>query len=126
MSMVDRGAQFSPFAALVGYDAAIRETARLTDERVELDESSKAVLDEKIRLIREAVPQQPEITVTWFCPDDRKAGGAYVDTVGRVKKVDPYRRSILMAEGEEIFFDSIVEIEGDMLSRMELRQEGCQ
>jgi len=114
MSMVDRGAQFSPFAALVGYDAAIQETARLTDSPVELDESSKAVLDEKLRLLKDEAAAQPEVTVTWFRPDERKAGGAYVNTVGRVRKIDAYRCSIWMEDGTEIDFESIVGIEGEV------------
>ena len=74
MSMQNRAAQFAPFAALVGYDALIQETTRLTDQKAELDESVKAELNEKLRLLLELMPQQPEVTITYFLPDNRKAG----------------------------------------------------
>lgn len=111
MSMLDRGAQFSPFAALTGYDAAIAETARLTDFRIELEESAKAALNEKLRLLAEAQKTNPEVTVTYFLPDARKSGGAYVRAKGRVKKVDPYREMLILMEGLEIPFQDMYEIE---------------
>ena len=110
MSMVDRGAQFSPFAALVGYDAAIAETARLTDFRLELTESAKQELNEKLRLLAESAREHPAVQVLWFLPDERKSGGSYVRTKGRVKKVDAYRE-LLVLEELEIPFGSIYELE---------------
>ena len=110
MSMVDRGAQFSPFAALVGYDAAIAETARLTDFRLELTESAKQELNEKLRLLAESAREHPAVQVLWFLPDKRKSGGSYVRTKGRVKKVDAYRE-LLVLEELEIPFGSIYELE---------------
>ena len=110
MSMVDRGAQFSPFAALVGYDAAIAETARLTDFRMELTESAKLELNEGLRSLAESVRQRPEVCVLWFLPDERKSGGSYVRTWGRVKKVDAYREMLVLEEAE-IPFGSIYELE---------------
>lgn len=110
MSMVDRGAQFSPFAALVGYDAAIAETARLTDFRLELTESAKQELNEKLRLLAESAREHPAVQVLWFLPDQRKSGGSYVRTKGRVKKVDAYRE-LLVLEELEIPFGSIYELE---------------
>ena len=82
MPMLDRAAQFSPFVALTGYEAAVRETARLTDQRVELDESAKAELDRKLRLLL-SLPGQPEASITYFRPDERKEGGAYETVTGR-------------------------------------------
>lgn len=111
MSMTDRGAQFSPFAALTGYDAAIRETARLTDMPVELTESSQAALDETLRRIARSPDTQPEVSVTYFRPDDRKAGGAYITQTGRVKKVDGYGKRILFTDGTAVCFDRILIIE---------------
>lgn len=73
MPILDRAAQFAPFAALSGHDAAVRETARLTDRKVELDENAKAILDEKLRILQEAPPEQQEVTVTYFLPDQKKA-----------------------------------------------------
>ena len=110
MSMLDRGAQFSPFAALVGYDAAIAETARLTDFQLELTEGAKAALNEILQSLAETVCQKPKVSVLWFLPDERKSGGAYVRTRGRVKKVDAYRE-ILVLENVEIPFGSIYELE---------------
>ena len=108
--MVDRGAQFSPFAALVGYDAAIAETARLTDFQLELTESAKLELSEQLRSLAEQVRLRPQVRVLWFLPDERKSGGTYVRTNGRVKKVDAYRE-LLVLEEVEIPFGSIYELE---------------
>ena len=110
MSMVDRGAQFSPFAALVGYDAAIAETARLTDFQIELTEGAKAELNETLRSIAENVRRCPEVRITWFVPDERKSGGAYVTAHGCVKKVDAYREMLVLTDGREIPFGCIYEI----------------
>ena len=110
MSMVDRGAQFSPFAALVGYDAAIAETARLTDFRMELTEDARLELSACLRELAEAVGQGPQVSVLWFLPDERKSGGSYVRSRGRVRKVDAYRE-VLVLEEVEIPFGSIYELE---------------
>ena len=82
MSMLDRAAQFSPFAALTGYDAAIKETGRLTDEKIEMDEDRKAALDMKQAYLIEMIDEQPEISVTYFLPDTKKSGGSYVTVTG--------------------------------------------
>lgn len=111
MSMVDRGAQFSPFAALTGYDAAIEETARLTDCRIELTEGEKGTIDEKLRLLAEIPGPKPEVTVTFFRPDGRKSGGAYVSLTGRIKKIDAYAGAIVMAEGTAVAFEDITGLE---------------
>ena len=111
MSMIDRGAQFSPFAALVGYDAAIAETARLTDFQIELTEGAKAELNKTLQSIAENVRRCPEVRITWFVPDERKSGGAYVTAMGCVKKVDPYREMLVLTDGREIPFGRIYEIE---------------
>ena len=110
MSMIDRGAQFSPFAALVGYDAAIAETARLTDFQLELTESAKLELNEQLRILAETAREHPEVNVLWFLPDERKSGGSYLRTRGRVKKVDAYRE-VLVLEKLEIPFGRIYELE---------------
>ena len=122
MSMIDRGAQFSPFAALTGFEAAISETARLTDAAVDLDESSKAALDEKIRILKEKLDTRPEVTVTYFVPDKRKAGGAYVSRTGNVKKIDIWEQ-VLILEDTEIPFDVIVELSGEVFHRREIFRE---
>ena len=100
MPVSDRAAQFKPFAALTGYEAALRETARLTDRRMELDETEKAVLDLKLRL-PELLPDHPEISVTYFQPDERKEGGAYLTICGVPKKIDEYEHILMMMDGRK-------------------------
>lgn len=111
MSNFDRAAQFSPFAALTGYDAVIAETGRLTDQCIELDEGGKALLDEKLQVLREHLEEQPEVKLTVFCPDSRKTGGAYEEIAGRVKKIDPVTRCIVLTCGEVVSIDRIYGIE---------------
>ena len=110
MSNYNRAAQFSPCAALTGFEAAIAETARLTDSKVELDEGGKALLDEKLRLIEENIQESPEVIVTYFKPDLRKFGGAYIRKSGRVKKLDAYSRSVVFTDGTAIRIEDISEI----------------
>lgn len=114
MSMHDRAAQFSPFAALTGHDAAIAETGRLTDSCIELDEEETSALDKRIRLIGERLEDVPEVTITHFVPDKRKSGGAYVDASGTVKKIDSHEKTILMEDGTLIEFHRIYAITGEI------------
>ena len=112
MSGIDRAAQFSPFAALTGYDASIKESARLTDARIELDDSQKEEIGEKLRL----VTGQPdaEIKITYFLPDTKKSGGKYVLAAGAVKKVDEYERMIIMGDGKQIPIDEVIDVDCDV------------
>ena len=119
MPMQNRAAQFAPFAALVGYDALIRETARLTDQKVELDESVKAELNEKLRLLLELLPQQPEVTITYFQPDSRKAGGAYRTTNGIVRKFLLNENLLVMMDGSQIPVDAIAALDGPCFSALD-------
>lgn len=119
MSMLDRAAQFSPFAALTGYDAAVREAARLTQPRVELDESSKAMLNEKLQQLLELLEERPEVVITYYVPDERKAGGAYIRAVGQVKKIDGYHHTIVMMDRTEIPFEQIYGIESTAFRDMD-------
>ena len=82
MPMSDRAAQFAPFAALTGYDSAIKETGRQTDEKIELDEEALTALDIRYQLLMDAFDDAPEVTITYFQPDERKAGGKYASQVG--------------------------------------------
>lgn len=102
MSNYDRAAQFSSFAALTGFEAAIEETGRLTDSRVELDEGGKQLLDEQMHRVQEVIHTQPAVEIHWFRYDERKAGGAYVSTTGQVKKINPYTQRILLTDGRII------------------------
>lgn len=122
MPLQDRAAQFMPFAALTGHEDAVRETARLTDSRVELDEGQREKLDQRLSLLLKSMYEcpglEPEITVIYFRPDEKKAGGAYVSVSGRVQKVDGYRRRILLKDGTALPMDEIVGMEGDVFESM--------
>lgn len=117
MSMLARAAQFSPFAALTGYEAAVKETARLTDERIEVDDGTKEILNEKLRFLLDN--PQIEAMFTYFQPDKRKAGGAYVNTAGYVKEINPLKREIILTNGTKIPIEEIIGIESAAFSRME-------
>ena len=113
MSMQDRAAQFSPFAALTGYDAAILETGRLTEDKLELGEETQAILDRKQRYLAEIIDTKPEITVTYFVPDEKKSGGAYSTVTGFLKRIDEYERVLVLTDGRKIQLDAIFDIESD-------------
>lgn len=118
MSEINRAAQFSPFAALTGHGAAIRETARLTDERIELDEGMKNILNNKLQIIGDRIKEYPKITITYFWQDVKKDGGSYVTVVSRVKKIDEYERLVIMDDGMEISIDEIIRIDGQIFEAM--------
>ena len=119
MSMLNRAAQFSPFAALTGYDAAVKETARLTDQRVELDEYQKAALDERLQIIQEHLQERPEVSLTYFKPDERKEGGAYLTITNIVKKIDTYERLVVMMDGSKIPIDEIMELNSELFKSLD-------
>lgn len=109
-STIDRAGQFSPFAALTGYDAAVDETARLTETRIELDESEIAALNDKLcRYMAQAEPEAA--TITFFKQDERKSGGAYLTEVDRINKVDSYTSTIILQNGTSIPIRDIVAFE---------------
>ncbi len=108
MSMTARAAQFSPFAALTGYDESVAETGRLTDEKIVLDDDAIAAIDLKLREIQ---PGQSFVTVTYFVPDVLKEGGAYTITSGEIKKVDTLENKLVMKDGTLIPIDDIFDIE---------------
>lgn len=116
MPMSDRAAQFSPFAALTGYEAAIAETARLTDRKVDLSEDEQAALDLKIQRIRELLSIRPTVTVTFFQADARKEGGAYLTHTGQIKRINDIDRVIQMADGVDIPLDDVFQLEGAGIS----------
>lgn len=111
MSRHDRAAQFSPFAALTGYEAVIAETGRLTDQCTELDESRKSELNEKLNRILDVLDSGPEVALTFFQEDTRKCGGAYLCVVGRVKKLDSFLGQILLEDGTAVDICSLRDIE---------------
>ena len=111
MPVADRAAQFSPFAALTGYEDAIDETAKLTQEWVELDENEKERLNEKFQQIREQLHMHPQVIFTYFEPDQKKQGGAYLTVEGRARKLDEPKHAFIMEDGREILIERIVKVE---------------
>ena len=114
MSLEARSAQFAPFAALTGYDDVIKETARLTNERREIDESLKIILDEKLQIIEEKISSKPLITFTYFVPDFKKEGGSYKTVTGNVRKIDEYRNLVALEDRMEIPIPEIIELNGEI------------
>lgn len=127
MSLYDRAAQFSPFAALTGFDGVIAETGRMTERKIELSEYERSLLDQQLIRIDEELRKgnPPEITVVYFVPDPRKAGGAYEEYIGRVRNIDTSEKCIVfLAEngrsaGKRIGIDGIAEIRGELVDDME-------
>lgn len=114
MSMHDRAAQFSPFAALVGYESAIRETARLTDQKNELGEYEAELLNKRLGIISELSDIHPMINITYFRPDELKSGGAYVTERGSVKCINEYDHTVVLVDGRKISINDIACIEGEI------------
>ena len=108
MSMADRAAQFSPFAALTGHDAAIAEAARLTDERPILDESVKQEISDLLQLA--STDSNLVLNIVYFVPDARKTGGAYKEITGRIKKLLPHEKLLIMDTGTRIPVEDIVAV----------------
>ncbi len=111
MSRENRAAQFSPFAALTGYDALVDETARLTEVRAELDEQQKSALDEILRQLLEHISEKPEIGIRYFVPDLRKFGGEYIDHRAKLCRIDPFEGSLLFEDGLKIAIEDIFDIQ---------------
>ena len=111
MSLHDRAAQFSPFAALTGHGAAIAETGRLTDQRMELDEYEMARVDAELQHLQELLPSRPAASITYFVPDERKDGGSYQAVTGEVKRIDAVRGVIQMADQQLIPIADVFSIE---------------
>lgn len=118
MSALDRAAQFSPFAALTGHEAAIKETGRLTDIKLELDEHQKGELDNRLQMLREQTAIKPETEITYFVPDTKKEGGSYFTVRGIIKKFDDIEQNIIMENGTVIPINDIYEIECPFLDQL--------
>ncbi len=113
MTMLKRAAQFAPFAALTGHDAAIQETARLTDDELDLSENGRELLDRKLTYLL-SYAGTPTVTITYFVPDERKQGGAYASVTGLIRKVDHSERSLIMADGSRIPFEHIADLDSEI------------
>ena len=118
MPIAERAAIFSPFAALSGHAGAIAETARLTDQKMELDEDTKAELDRRQAVLLEHIAEQPEVTVTWFQPDERKDGGAYFTTTGRLKKINEMKRVLILLDGTSIPLEDVADLESNCFQNL--------
>lgn len=123
--MSNRAAQFSPFAALTGYDDKVRETARLTDEKIELSDNEKERLDKKLRLLSDHLDDRPTVSITHFVPDAKKAGGAYTTDTGVVKRIDAIEQKVIfyaenkISDGWSILISTIVDIHCDLFRDMD-------
>lgn len=110
MSLHDRAAQFSPFAALTGHSAAIAETGRLTDSRITLDESEMARVDAELQHLQELLPSRPTVSITYFVPDERKAGGSYQTVTGTVRRIDTVNSVLLLTDQRAIPIPDILDV----------------
>ena len=111
MSMMNRAAQFAPFAALTGHSAAIEETARLTESQQELADEDNEILNQKMAYLREVIKEHPAISITYFEPDKKKAGGKYMSIEGQLQNIDDYNQTIVLKNGEAIPLNSILDIQ---------------
>ena len=118
MPMLDRAAQFAPFSALTGYEAAVGETARLTAERRELDAQEAEELNHRLTALIARLPERPEVTIEYFVPDERKSGGTYVTVTGRVRHISVVEKTLVMEDGTEIPLDDIVSMTGEIFCRI--------
>lgn len=123
MSMSDRAAQFSPFAALSGYEAAVRETARVTDSKIELTEEEQAALNSQLQLLSE-LDSGAEALFTYFQPDQKKAGGAYMTVSGSIKRLDDFERAVILTDGTKIPVEDILSIQCETLNRFSTNEYG--
>lgn len=110
MPMIDRAAQFMPFRALTGYEGAVQETARLTDQKIELSGDEKAALDMKLQMLADDLGSQPPVTLVYFQPDAKKSGGTYITVAGRLKKINRHMGVLVLTGGEQIPIEDILEI----------------
>ncbi len=116
MPRLSRAAQFAPFAALSGHDEIIDETARLTDRKIILDENEVFILNNKLNCLLLKIPDNPQITITYFVPDDKKSGGRYVTHTGTVKKIDNIERTLIFIDNTVVAIDDIADINGDIFA----------
>lgn len=110
MSLEERSAQFAPFAALTGYEDCVEETARLTDERIDISEDIKEILNEKIRKIIKIIDKNPKIKLTYFIPDNKKNGGKYMTIEGKIKKIDEINQELIFINGKKIKINDVIDI----------------
>lgn len=114
MSLRDRAAQFAPFAALTGYDDSVREAARWVDEKIELGDTQAEAVNVRLNFLTEHSSESPYVVVTYFKPDEKKAGGAYLTAEGQVKKIDEYEQRLVFTDKRSIQLENILDIQCDL------------
>lgn len=119
MSRYNRAAQFAPFAALTGYAEKVKEVARLTSQKIELDDALKEIINYKLNQLNEVIKIKPEVEVTYFVPDIKKEGGKYLTKKGRIKRIDFINRFIKFTDNEKINIDEITNIKSNLLNEIE-------
>ena len=110
MTRESRAAQFSPFAALTGYDDAIKETRRLTDKKIELTEEEKQIINDKLLMINDNIKSNPKVSITYFEHDKNKEGGKYLSYTGYIKKIDMIELTITLTDKNKININEIIDI----------------
>ncbi len=120
MTMYQRAAQFAPFAALTGHDAAIRETARLTDSQIELGDENNEILNRKLAILRDHLKDTPDVTITFFRPDEKKPGGSYETYTGNLRVIDDYEQNLIMSDGNKIPLPSVLDIDSKLFDNEEI------
>ena len=121
-TMMDRAARFAPFAAITGYEEMVLEEARVTEERIDLDEGALVLLNEKLNMIQEFLDEEPEVTITYFEPDKKKSGGAYVSVTSTVKRIDEYEHIVLMNDGKQIPIGEIYDVQSELFYSLGLEE----
>lgn len=116
MTIEERSAQFAPFAALVGYDNAVKETARLTENKIELNDEQQDMLNFKLRYLYDNINNKNEVTITYFVKDNKKVGGKYINTTGIIKQIDPVQENIKLNNNVIIYMNDIINITGDIFN----------
>ncbi len=119
MELIDRAAQFASFAALTGHEDVMKETARRTDERLELDETQKEVLNQRLQLLQTHIAEEPLVTIEYFIPDERKCGGEYVIITDNVVKIDTTKRELVLSSGKHIAMEDLYEIDSELFWKYE-------
>lgn len=119
MSLYERAAQFSAFKALTGYEDCVTEAARLTGERIDLDDASMSLLNGKVQILQDSIKSRPNITITYFVPDKKKTGGEYVTASGSIKRIDEVERVIIFSDGKVIQIDDVIDIQSELFVDLE-------
>ncbi|MBQ3409569.1 MAG: hypothetical protein IJH12_10260 [Clostridia bacterium] len=120
MPRYDRAAQFAPFAALTGYEEVIEEEGRQTNDRIEINDEAKYILDMKMQILMKNIKEMPFVSITYFIPDEKKSGGEYVTLDTKIKKIDIQKQVLITEDGINILANEIVDIQGDIFKNLEL------